>query len=265
MSDRFFVADLLVGRTALVTGASSGIGAAAARALSAAGARLVLSGRDSDRLGAVGAEIPGAIAIAADLGASGEAERLADAAMGHGSIDILVNSAGYGVTKSSSRLSEGDIDGMLAVNVRAPLILAGRLGRAMQKRGYGSIVNLSSVVGSLGTPFQAGYAATKGAVEAFTRSLAREFGPSGVRVNAIAPGLIDTEMWQQSAAVPNFKDDTAAAVTLRRWGTPETVADAIVFLASDASAYVTGEVLTLDGGLTHTGDLIPPKFFGRER
>jgi NAD(P)-dependent dehydrogenase (short-subunit alcohol dehydrogenase family) len=264
MAVRYFASDLLGGKTALVTGASSGIGAAAARAFGAAGAKVILSGRDGARLGAVCRDIPGATAIAADLARSGEAERLAEQALTGGDLHVLVNSAGYGVTKSSPRLSESEIDGMLAVNVRASLILAARIGKTMQKRGHGSIVNVSSVVAALGTPFQAGYAATKGAVEAFTRSLAREFGPSGVRVNAVAPGLIDTEMWQDSAGVPNFKEETGQGVTLRRWGTPETVADAILFLASDASAYITGEVLNVDGGLVHTGDLIPPRFFGRE-
>lgn len=264
MPTRYFASHLLDGKTALVTGASSGIGAAAARALTAAGAKLILSGRDSVRLGAVCEESPGATAIAADLAKSGEAERLVDQALSVGAIDILVNSAGYGITKSSPRLTESEIDGMLAVNVRASLILAARIGKTMQKRGHGSIVNVSSVVASLGTPFQAGYAATKGAIEALTRSLAREFGPSGVRVNAVAPGLIDTEMWQASAEIPNFKQKTGERVTLRRWGTAQTVADAILFLASDASDYITGEVLTVDGGLVQTGDLIPARFFGRE-
>jgi NAD(P)-dependent dehydrogenase (short-subunit alcohol dehydrogenase family) len=255
--------DLLAGLTALVTGASSGIGAASAAALAAAGARLILHGRDEARLEALAARMPGARILPADLGQTGAAGALADAAEAVGPVDVLVNSAGFGLTKRSAALSDADIDGMLAVNVRAPLILAARIGEKMQARGRGSIVTLSSVVGSLGTPYQAGYAATKGAVEAMTRSLAREFGSSGVRVNAIAPGLIATEMWGPRLDDETFKAQAVEHVTLRRWGEAGEIADAVVFLASDLSRYITGEVITIDGGLTHTGDLIPARFFGR--
>lgn len=264
MPSRYFDDLLLEGRAALVTGASSGIGAAGARALGRVGARLILSGRDVSRLDALCADIPNSICIPADLGTPGEAERLALEAEKAGPVDILVNSAGYGLTKRSAKLSARDIEGMLAVNVQAPLILSAQIGTAMRDRGRGAIINISSVVGSLGTPFQAGYAATKGAVEAFTRSLAREFGPAGVRVNAIAPGLIDTEMWKQALADEQFRADAGDRVTLRKWGSPETVADAIVFLASDAAGYITGEVLTVDGGLVRTGDLIPGKYFSKQ-
>jgi NAD(P)-dependent dehydrogenase (short-subunit alcohol dehydrogenase family) len=264
MPKRFFTSDLLEGETALVTGASSGIGAAVARKLAEAGATVILSGRDKSRLASISGSIAGSHFIAADLGQSGAAEKLAAEAERLGPISILVNSAGYGVTKRSTRLTAEDVDGMLAVNVRAALLLSGQIGQAMQERGRGAIVNISSVVGSLGTPFQAGYAATKGAVDAFTRALARELGPSGVRVNAIAPGLIDTEMWQGRPGDQNFRAESSERVTLRRWGTAETVADAVVFLASDAASYVTGEVLTVDGGLVRTGDLIPGKFFGQK-
>jgi NAD(P)-dependent dehydrogenase (short-subunit alcohol dehydrogenase family) len=264
VSTRYFDERLLQGRTALVTGASSGIGAAAARALAQVGAHLILSGRDVLRLEALSAEIAGSTILPADLGVAGEAERLASTAERAGPVDILVNSAGYGLTKRSAKLSARDIEGMLAVNVQSPLILSAQIGSAMQERARGAIINISSVVGSLGTPFQAGYAATKGAVEAFTRSLAREFGPSGVRVNAIAPGLIDTEMWKQALADAGFRTDAGERVTLRKWGTPETIADAIIFLASDAASYITGEVLTVDGGLVRTGDLIPGKYFSRQ-
>jgi len=255
--------NLLRGRTALVTGASSGIGAASASALAAAGAALILSGRDEARLNALAERIPGASVLPADLDQTGAAGALVDAAEAIGPVDVLVNSAGFGLTKRSAALTDEDIDSMLVVNVRAALILAARLGEKMQGRGRGSIINLSSVVGSLGTPFQAGYAATKGAIDALTRSLAREFGPGGVRVNAIAPGLIATEMWGPRLDDETFKAQAVEHVTLRRWGRAEEIADAVVFLASDLSRYITGEVITIDGGLVHTGDLIPSRFFGR--
>lgn len=255
--------DLLAGRRALVTGASSGIGAASAAALAAVGATLILHGRDEARLGALAERISGARILATDLGRAGAAGTLAQAAEAIGPVDVLVNSAGFGLTKRSAALTDADIDGMFAVNVRAALILAARIGEKMQARGRGSIINVSSVVGALGTPYQAGYAATKGAVEAMTRSLAREFGPSGVRVNAIAPGLIATEMWGPRLDDETFRAQAVEHVTLRRWGEPGEIADAVVFLASDLSRYITGEVITLDGGLAHTGDLIPARFFGR--
>lgn len=253
---------LLTGKTALITGASSGIGAACAAAFNAAGADLILSGRDQAKLEAVAAPLRNATLIATDLAKSGEPERLAQAAEAVAPVDILVASAGAGVTKRSSRLSEAEIDEMFALNARGMIVLAGRLAEKMAGRDGGSIVTLSSVVASLGTPFQTGYAASKGAVEAATRSLAREFGPSGVRVNAIAPGLIANEMWGDRIDNPDILGPAADRVTLRRWGDSNTVAMAALFLASDAASYITGHLLAVDGGLFRTGDLLPRELFG---
>jgi NAD(P)-dependent dehydrogenase (short-subunit alcohol dehydrogenase family) len=263
MSQSPFRKDLLKGHLALVTGSSSGIGAAAARALSHAGASVIVCGRNGERVHAIANELDSASTLVVDLAQPRAAAQLANKAEEIGPIDILVNSAGLGITKRTARLSEADIDSMLAVNVRAGIVLSAQLGEAMQKRGRGSIINMSSIVAALGTPFQTGYAATKGAVEASTRALARELGPQGVRVNAIAPGLIATEMWGDRLDDEDFKNQSAERVTLRRWGTGEDIANAVVFLASDASAYITGDGLTVDGGLVRTGDLVPSHFFGR--
>lgn len=258
-----FTQSCLEGSVALITGASSGIGAACARAFHAHGAAVVLSGRDPTKLARVGADLPGAVTIASDLAQPGEAEALAEAAIERmGRVDVLVNSAGFGVVMPTKRTDERYVDTILAVNVRAPLLLSARLAPLMAERGHGSLISISSVVGSIGTPFQAAYAATKGAVEAMTRALAAEFGPQGVRANTIGPGIIATEMWGDLLEDPQLTQGAASYTALRRWGTAEMVADVAVFLASDAARYVSGELLLVDGGLVRTGNLVPPDVLG---
>jgi NAD(P)-dependent dehydrogenase (short-subunit alcohol dehydrogenase family) len=147
------------------------------------------------------------------------------------------------------------IDRLYAVNVRAPLLLISALVPSMLKRGGGAIVNLSSVSGVVGTPRRAAYAATKGALDAATRSLAIELGPCGIRVNSVAPGVVDTEMWAKNKAIPGVVEEIARQTPLRRWAVPGDVADVVVFLASDAARFVTGETLCADGGMARTLDL----------
>ena len=254
---------MLAGRTVLVTGATSGIGAATATALAAFGARVIASGRDASRLAALADRLPGTTIIGASLEEPGAADRLADAALAIGAIDSLVNCAGFGDVKASRRFTEADIDRHVAVNVRAPMLLAIRLGEAMKARRAGAIVNLSSVQGLVGTPHQIAYATTKGAIDAMTRGLARELGPHGIRVNAVAPGLVATEMWGSSLDNPAFMEAAAQSNALRRWATPEMIADVILFLLSDAAAYVTGQVVVADGGFASTGNLVPETAFTR--
>jgi NAD(P)-dependent dehydrogenase (short-subunit alcohol dehydrogenase family) len=147
------------------------------------------------------------------------------------------------------------IDTMLAVNVRAPLLLIAALAPSMQDRGSGSIINLSSVSALVGTPRRAAYAASKGALDAATRSLAMELGPSGIRVNSVAPGVVDTALWVSNKAVPGVIETIEGQTPLRRWASPEDIADVIVFLASDAARFVTGETISVDGGMARTLDL----------
>ena len=123
------------------------------------------------------------------------------------------------------------------------------------ERGSGSIINLSSVSGRVGTPRRAAYAASKGAIDAATRSLAMELGPYGIRVNSVAPGVVDTAMWEKNKKVPGVVEAVERLTPLRRWGTPEDIADVIVFLASESARFVTGEVISADGGMAHTLDL----------
>ncbi len=263
MSHPVFNETLLKGQSILVTGATSGIGAATAVALAAVGARVLASGRDRERLTALVERLGDAVALPGSLEDPGAADRLLDQALAAGDVHGLVNCAGFGEVKSSKRFTEADIDRHFAVNVRAPMLLAIGLGESMKARGKGAIVNLSSVQGAVGTPHQIAYASTKGAVDAMTRALARELGPHGVRVNAVAPGLVATEMWGKAIEDEGFMRAAAQSNALRSWATPAMIADTIIFLLSDAAAYVAGEVLLADGGFVHTGNLVPEAAFGR--
>lgn len=258
-----FASDLLHGRRVLVTGASSGIGAAVAQALADVGAQVIASGRNAEKLNRIVDRLTDAVAIAAELDEAGAADALAEQALAIGPIHGLVNCAGFGEVKASRRFSEADIDRHFAVNVRAPMLLAIRIGEAMKARESGAIVNLSSVQGAIGTPHQMAYAATKGAVDAMTRALARELGPHGIRANAVAPGLVATEMWGKAMEDGAFMEAAAQSNSLRRWATPESIAELILFLLSDAAAFITGEVIIADGGFVHTGNLVPEAAFGR--
>jgi len=247
----------LDGRTALVTGASRGIGAATARALDRAGARVALTARSGDDLERTARELThNPVVAVADMRDADAPAALATQvleALGH--VDILVNNAA-----AAARLPTVDtdallIDDLLAVNVRAPLLLIAALVPSMVERGRGSIVNISSASALVGTPRRAAYAASKGALDAATRSLAIELGPSGIRVNSVAPGVVDTALWAKNKAVPGVVEGIEAQTPLRRWAAPEDVADVVVFLASDAGRFVTGETLAADGGMSRTLDL----------
>jgi NAD(P)-dependent dehydrogenase (short-subunit alcohol dehydrogenase family) len=247
----------LAGRTALVTGASRGIGAATAAALDHAGARVALAARGEAELEEVAKGLANdPVVLAADLAdpaASGQlAARALDAL---GPVDVLVNNAAAAARLPTVELDAELIDRLMAVNVRAPLLLIAALVPAMIERGRGSIVNLSSVSGLVGTPNRAAYAASKGAVDAATRSLAMELGRHGIRVNSVAPGVVDTVLWEKNKAIPGVVEMVEAQTPLRRWATPEDIADVIVFLASDAARFVTGETISPDGGMAHTLDL----------
>jgi NAD(P)-dependent dehydrogenase (short-subunit alcohol dehydrogenase family) len=172
-----------------------------------------------------------------------------------GRIDVLVNNAAIAIRSPIEELSAEAVDQQYAVNVRAPLLLIAALVPSMRERGSGSIINLSSVTGLVGTPRRAAYAATKGAIDAVTRSLAIELGPSGIRVNAVAPGVVDTDLWAKNKAIPGVVEQIEALTPLRRWSVPDDIADVVVFLASDAARFVTGETMSADGGMCKTLDL----------
>jgi NAD(P)-dependent dehydrogenase (short-subunit alcohol dehydrogenase family) len=244
-------------RTALVTGASRGIGAAAAMALDRAGARVALVARNGERLSTVARELGhDPVILEADL-----SDRTTPAAVARralealGAVDVLVNNAAVAARLSTVDTDAALIDDILAVNVRAPLLLIAALIPTMTQRARGSIINLSSVSALVGTPRRAAYAASKGAIDAATRSLAIELGPSGIRVNAVAPGVVDTDLWAKNKSIAGVVETIEGQTPLRRWATPADIADVIVFLASDAARFITGETISADGGMARTLDL----------
>lgn len=247
-----------------MTGASSGIGAAIVKRLALAGAGIVASGRSVERLEQVTEDIGDATIVPADLEQPGAALQLIeDVRAAAGAIHGLVNNAGFGIVKRSTKLTEEEIDRQMAVNVRAAMMLAIHLGEGLKSVPGSAIVNVSSIQAAVGTPHQIAYATSKGAIDAMTRALASELGPSGVRVNAVAPGLTATEMWGEALESADFLRATADTTALKSWAPPEMIADIVSFLLTDASAYITGEVITADGGFVHTGHLVPEKMFGR--
>lgn len=244
-------------RVALVTGASRGIGAATAVALDRAGACVVLAGRAREDLEQVARGLGNdPVIVTGDLrDPSAPAEIAEQALAASGTVNVLVNNAASAARLSTVETDAALIDEMLAVNVRASLLLIAELIPSMAAHGGGSIINLSSISGLVGTPRRAAYAASKGALDAATRSLAIELGPSGIRVNSVAPGVVDTQLWAKNKAVPGVVETIENQTALRRWARPEDIADVIVFLASNAARFVTGETISADGGMARTLDL----------
>ena len=196
------------------------------------------------------------VVVVADLGDADAPAAVARQALDAlGRVDVLVNNAAAAARLATVDTDVTLIDELLAINVRAPLLLIAALLPSMVERGAGSIVNLSSVSGLVGTPRRAAYAASKGALDAATRSLAIELGPAGIRVNSVAPGVVDTALWAKNKAIPGVVETIESLTPLRRWATPEDIADVIVFLASDAARFVTGETISADGGMARTLDL----------
>jgi NAD(P)-dependent dehydrogenase (short-subunit alcohol dehydrogenase family) len=243
----------LEGKTALVTGATSNIGRAIAEEFAAEGAHVVVSGRSGQR----GSEVVDGIRsrggraefVQADLDGSPEASRAlaqeATSVLG-GRIDILVNNAGIYPGGGTAATDEKTFDQVYAVNVKAPFFLTAAIAPAMAQAGGGAIINLGSWIARLGTRSSPLYSSTKGAVETLTRAWAAEFGPEGVRVNAISPGVVLEKVPGQVHPAEANMNGTPAG----RMGRPQEIAHAAVYLASDESAFVHGIVLDVDGGRT---------------
>jgi NAD(P)-dependent dehydrogenase (short-subunit alcohol dehydrogenase family) len=237
----------LQGKTALITGGTAGIGRAIAEAFTREGARVVVAGRDAGRGQAATASIgERATFVQADVssveGVRGLARAATDAL---GQVDILVNNAGMASFAPAHELAEADYDATFATNVKGPYYLTAALMPAMAARGSGKVINITTMAASFGMPGLAAYGASKAAVELLTKVWAAEYGPSGVNVNAIAPGPVRTE---PSGAQADFADQVGSLAPAGRAGQPEEIAAAAVYLASDEAAFVHGAILPVDGG-----------------
>ena len=242
----------LTEKVALVTGASRGIGKSIAMAVAARGAQvLCVSSRDggcADVLTAIDAAGGKAQAMACDVSDPGQVQGLADQVLQeYGRLDVLINNAGVTRDGVFLRMSSDDFDQVVATNLRGPFLLCRAFARAMAKARCGRIINIGSVVGLTGNAGQANYAASKAGLVGLTKSLAKELAGRGVTANLIAPGFIETDM---TAALPEETQKTLlASIPLGRFGRPEDIAAAVVFLCSDAASYVTGQTLVVDGGM----------------
>jgi len=232
---------------AVVTGGSRGIGAAAVRAFCAAGYRVAFFYRENDGAAAMLAENTGAISLKADVADRRQVhEAFAQVRARLGAVDVLINNAGIAQFRLFDEISDEDWRRMMSVNLDGVFYCAQAVAPEMISRKSGCILNVSSVWGILGASCEAHYAASKGAVIALTRSLAKELGPSGIRVNCVAPGVIRTDMNRDLDE--EALGDLAGRTPLGRLGEASEVADALVFLAGESASFITGQVLGVDGG-----------------
>ena len=239
----------LSGKVAMVTGSTRGIGRAIAAALVRTGAKVAVIGRDQAKSEQAAAELGGgARGFACDVTKQDSVEAaVAAIEKDLGGIDILVNNAGVTKDNVFLRLADADFDIVLEANLKGAFRTIRAASRGMMKKRWGRIINVSSVVGLIGNKGQANYAASKAGLIGLTKSIARELASRGITVNAIAPGFIETDM--TNALTPEQREALAKQIPLERLGKPEDVAAAVLFLASDGAAYITGQVLVVDGGM----------------
>jgi NAD(P)-dependent dehydrogenase (short-subunit alcohol dehydrogenase family) len=240
----------LGGKVAIITGGGSGIGKAIAHAFVREGAKVVIAGRDGKRLERAAAEIGGeCLAVSADVSKKSDVQKLVDAALGkfHG-INVLVNNAAVLLPGTAESLSEEDFDQTFSINVRGLWLLSRAVLPQMRAAGGGSIINIASVLSLLGARNRVAYSASKGAVMAMTKAMALDHAAENIRVNCICPGIVATDMVARFSLDENALRQRVAMHPMGRFGQPEDVASAAVFLASDGSGWTTGSVLTVDGG-----------------
>ena len=255
LPDRFASAGDLTSRRALVTGGGRGLGLAIACALAEAGATVAVAGRHREYLDAavetIGKRRAGAIAVEADVSdATSAAAAVGEAAERLGGLDLLVNNAGVAVRGAPEDLSADELDGIFATNLRGPYFASRAALRWLS--GTGAVLNVASVAAFVPDVELTAYSASKAALVQLTRALAAAWGPRGVRVNAVAPGYTDSPLNAHRKADARAAHAVVGRTPLGRWGTPADVAQAVVFLASDAAAFVTGQTLVVDGGFSLT-------------
>lgn len=242
----------LAGKVALVTGAAQGIGKAVALLLARNGADIVVSDINLEKAEETAKEVQTlgrkALAIKVDVAKLDDVEKMVGAILARfGQVDILVNNAGIARDKLILRMTEEDWDAVLNINLKGTFNCTKAVVRNMSKQRSGKIVNIASVVGEMGNAGQGNYAASKAGVIGFTKTIAREFAQRGINVNAIAPGYIETPM---TDALPDkAKEELKRLIPMDRLGKPEDVAEAVLFLVSEASSYITGQVLNVNGGI----------------
>jgi 3-oxoacyl-[acyl-carrier protein] reductase len=234
----------MTNRTALITGASRGIGLACAKALASTGVRVILAARDSGKLEAASAEIPGSSWVRIDMSS---ADSIKEAFAKAGKVDILVNNAAITKDGLALRMKREDFELVLTTNLTGAFLAVQQVLQPMLKERWGRIINISSIVGETGNPGQANYVASKAGLIGLTKSLAQEIASRNITVNAVAPGFIDTDM--TAALSADLKNNMLAHIPLRRFGKPEDIAAAVKFLASEEAGYITGAVLNVNGGM----------------
>jgi NAD(P)-dependent dehydrogenase (short-subunit alcohol dehydrogenase family) len=240
----------LSGKVAIITGGGSGIGKAIAQAFVREGAKVVIAGRDSKRLEAAAREIgPDCLPVSTDVSNAGSVEKLVSATLDRfKQINVLVNNAAVLLPGTAESLSEEDFDKTFNINVRGLWLLSRAMLPHMRTSGGGSIINIGSVLSMVGARNRVAYAASKGAVMAMTKAMALDHAAENIRVNCIAPGIVETEMVARFSTDENARKQRVALHPMGRFGQPQEVASAAVFLASDESGWTTGSVVTIDGG-----------------
>ena len=239
----------LAGRVCIVTGGAQGIGEACVRRFAREGAQVVIADIDDARGAALAAEL-GGVYLHCDVGNKAQVDALVAQAMAaHGRIDVLVNNAGIFKAADFLDMTEADFDAVLRVNLKGAFLMGQAVARKMAKAGKGSIVNMSSVNGVLAIPTIAGYNVSKGGINQLTRVMALSLADKGIRVNAVAPGTIATELAAKAVLTSEeAKARIMSRTPMRRLGEPAEIADVVAWLASDAASYVTGEIVVVDGG-----------------
>jgi 3-oxoacyl-[acyl-carrier protein] reductase len=244
---------LLDGRVAIVTGGGGGLGSGICPALAAAGATVVVAGRTREKLNRVAADVNDtggqAIAVEVDIADSSSVTSMTERVLSElGGIDILVNNAAVYHRKPWTEITEADWDQVLDTNLKGYYLCARAAYPALKASGHGRVINVASITFFGGIPNLLDYVASKGGIVGFTRALAREVGPEGITVNTLSPGAFPTDAEKIHPDLENYNREILAAQSIKRRGTPEDVGNLVTFLSSDASSFITGQLIQIDGG-----------------